>query len=81
MYSIRNLRASDKEDVRRICIETASASATDTPSKRAILCDLYCDYYVEYACDTSFVARIRFLRARLPRVRKELPQISSSRFA
>ena len=56
MYSIRNLRVSDKEDVRRICIETASASATDTPLKRAVLCDLYCDYYVEYATDTSFVA-------------------------
>lgn len=56
MYSIRSLRASDKEDVRHICIETASASATDTPLKRAVLCDLYCDYYVDYATDTSFVA-------------------------
>lgn len=56
MYSIRNLKASDKEDVRHICIETASGFSTDTPLKRAVLCDLYCDYYVDYASDTSFVA-------------------------
>ncbi len=51
---IRNLRADDKEALREICYITSRGFESDRAKQALYL--MYCDYYVEHARDTSFVA-------------------------
>lgn len=53
-YKIRNLRPEDKEGLRNICYVTSSGF--ESPGARQALYLMYCDYYVDRAADTSFVA-------------------------
>lgn len=54
-----NIRPYQKKDfrfVQDICMATSSYKDDDTPTNRAYLCALYCDYYVDNQPETCFVA-------------------------
>ena len=54
-----NIRPYQKKDfrfVQDICMATSSLKDDDTPTNRAYLCALYCDYYVDNRPETCFVA-------------------------
>lgn len=52
-YTVRNMRKSDLNEVRRVLL---AANYFKKQKTRLINLNMYCDYYVEFACDTSFVA-------------------------
>ena len=54
MATIRNLTTNDKDKVREICTNTANN--VSSPKDQQLNWLLYCDYYVDNNCDTSFVA-------------------------
>lgn len=54
-----NIRPYEKKDFRYIqdiCVATSSYKDDDTPTNRAYLCSLYCDYYMDNQPETCFVA-------------------------
>ncbi len=51
---IRNLRAEDKPALRNICYVTSSGF--ESPKAKEALYLMYCDYYVDRATETSFLA-------------------------
>lgn len=51
---IRNLRAEDKPALRNICYVTSSGF--ESPRAKEALYTMYCDYYVDRARETSFLA-------------------------
>ena len=54
-WEIRSCRAGDLEAVRAICEETSSIALNREEDRRFLLLT-FCDPYVRYACDCSFVA-------------------------
>lgn len=53
------IRAYDKKDfryVQDICVKTSHVADDDTPVNRALLCAMYCDYYLENQAEFCFVA-------------------------
>lgn len=55
MNSVRGYREKDKENVRRICVESAGCKDADEEI-RQYLTLLYCDYYIEHEPENCFVA-------------------------
>lgn len=53
------IRPYDKKDfrfVQDICMQTSSLADEDTPLNRAMLCNIYCDYYLDNQAEFCFVA-------------------------
>ncbi len=56
MITIRPYQKKDFRYVQDICMATSWLAEDDTPSNRAMLCAMYCDYYLEHQADHCFVA-------------------------
>ena len=56
MITIRPYQKKDFRFVQDICMATSWFANDDTPSNRALLCALYCDYYLDNQADHCFVA-------------------------
>lgn len=54
--TIRPYEKKDFRYVQDICMQTSSLKDNDTPLNRAILCSLYCDYYLDNQAEFCFVA-------------------------
>lgn len=54
--TIRPYQTKDYRYVEDICMKTSWLADEDTPTNRAMLCSLYCHYYVENQSQTCFVA-------------------------
>ena len=55
MYSIRNFNSKDSENLKAICIETASDIFRGKKITEIALVDVYCRYYIEQEPDNCFV--------------------------
>ncbi len=55
MYSIRNFNSKDFENLKAICIETASDIFRGKRITEIALVDVYCRYYIEQEPDNCFV--------------------------
>lgn len=54
-----NIRPYEKKDfryVQDICIATSKYAEEDSPINRAVLCSMYCDYYLDFQPDYCYVA-------------------------
>lgn len=56
LITIRPYQKKDFRFVQDICMATSWFANDDTPSNRALLCALYCDYYLDNQADHCFVA-------------------------
>ena len=56
MITIRPYQKKDFRFVQDICVATSWFANDDTPSNRALLCAMYCDYYLDNQADHCFVA-------------------------
>lgn len=54
--TIRPYQKKDFRYVQDICMATSRFSEEDTPSNRALLCAMFCDYYLDNQSDYCFVA-------------------------
>ncbi len=54
--TIRPYQKRDFRYVQDICIATSKYAEEDTPTNRAVLCAMYCDYYLDCQPDYCFVA-------------------------
>lgn len=55
MISIRKYMDTDRENMRKICLETSSFDVSDEKTAKFITL-MYCDYYIEVEPDSCFVA-------------------------
>ena len=55
MYSIRNYHPKDAENVKKICVETASDIFRGKKMTECALIDVYCRYYIEQEPESCFV--------------------------
>ncbi len=54
-----NIRPYEKKDfryVQDICVATSKFADDDTPANRAMLCSMYCDYYLDFQPEYCYVA-------------------------
>ncbi len=56
MITIRPYQKKDFRYVQDICVATSSFASDDTPVNRALLCAMYCDYYLDNQSSHCFVA-------------------------
>ena len=56
MIEIRKYKEEYKNDIRKICADTAKGSFAKKPKKREAVCLTYIDYYLEYEPENVFVA-------------------------
>jgi len=56
MPTIRNYRAEDKENVRRVCLHAKPGEAVELSAARAASLATFCDYYIECEPQNCFVA-------------------------
>ena len=56
MITIRPYQKKDFRFVQDICVATSWFANDDTPVNRALLCAMYCDYYLDNQADHCFVA-------------------------
>ncbi len=54
--TVRPYLKKDFRYVQDICVATSKYADEDTPSNRALLCAMYCDYYLDNQSDYCFVA-------------------------
>ena len=53
---VRPYNKKDFRYIQDICMATSKYAEEDTPTNRAILCAMYCDYYLDNQSDYCFVA-------------------------
>ena len=56
MITIRPYNKKDFRYIQDICMATSALANDDTPINRAMLCAMYCDYYLDNQGDHCFVA-------------------------
>ena len=56
MITIRPYQKKDFRYVQDICVATSWLADNDTPTNRALLCAMYCDYYLDNQAEHCFVA-------------------------
>ena len=54
--TVRPYEKKDFRYVQDICVATSKYAEEDSPSNRAILCSMYCDYYLDRQSEYCFVA-------------------------
>ncbi len=53
---IRPYEKRDFRYVQDICVATSKYAENDNPTNRAVLCSMYCDYYLDFQSDYCYVA-------------------------